>query len=402
MAREALPRDGPGPLAKGFTRGTDNPGEVACGKGTGCPPSISCLCSPDKPMQMNQALFMSSGQCGYVLQPANMRDDIFDPFDKSTLRGVEPLSISIEVSTSSQRRGRSTRLYRAWGDIMVFPGSWPLSAAAPHQTPQPLPKSCPAAQAWRALAEGGDPRVLLREVPPTSQGAWRGVAGASVDAPPRDPSRQGPVPAGGIHEPQRWHPCPRSSAGTARAQDGSQRGDTRPAPRPLLVTGLLQAQHYWFCCVPFLRGPSGLFSPFLCCAAGDDKRMGGCWWGAPEDGLWTPVESFSSRVAGLRLDRSRVSSWSCRAGALQGYGTARQSSWRDGKAVAVPDQMALMFGPVAVPLACTGIRSGLAAEQSAVSFASPFSSSRPWGGGSGNPAFRCSQVSDNMHKLQLL
>lgn len=51
-------------------------------------------------MQMNQALFLSSGQCGYVLQPANMRDDIFDPFDKSTLRGVEPLSISIEVSTS--------------------------------------------------------------------------------------------------------------------------------------------------------------------------------------------------------------------------------------------------------------------------------------------------------------
>ncbi|KAF2988115.1 hypothetical protein EK904_007072 [Melospiza melodia maxima] len=48
-------------------------------------------------MQMNQALFMSSGQCGYVLQPTNMRDDIFDPFDKSTLRGTEPLSISIEV-----------------------------------------------------------------------------------------------------------------------------------------------------------------------------------------------------------------------------------------------------------------------------------------------------------------
>ncbi|NXB45692.1 PLCG1 phosphodiesterase, partial [Leucopsar rothschildi] len=53
--------------------------------------------TPDKPMQMNQALFMSSGQCGYVLQPPNMRDDIFDPFDKSTLRGTEPLSISIEV-----------------------------------------------------------------------------------------------------------------------------------------------------------------------------------------------------------------------------------------------------------------------------------------------------------------
>uniref|UniRef100_A0A8D0GG57 1-phosphatidylinositol 4,5-bisphosphate phosphodiesterase gamma n=1 Tax=Sphenodon punctatus TaxID=8508 RepID=A0A8D0GG57_SPHPU len=53
--------------------------------------------TPDKPMQMNQALFMSAGRCGYVFQPPNMRDDIFDPFDKSTLRGEEPLSISIEV-----------------------------------------------------------------------------------------------------------------------------------------------------------------------------------------------------------------------------------------------------------------------------------------------------------------
>ncbi|XP_044841417.1 1-phosphatidylinositol 4,5-bisphosphate phosphodiesterase gamma-1 isoform X3 [Mauremys mutica] len=53
--------------------------------------------TPDKPMQMNQALFMSGGQCGYVLQPANMRDDLFDPFDKSTVRGLEPLSISIEI-----------------------------------------------------------------------------------------------------------------------------------------------------------------------------------------------------------------------------------------------------------------------------------------------------------------
>ncbi|KAM6454508.1 1-phosphatidylinositol 4,5-bisphosphate phosphodiesterase gamma-1 isoform 2-T2 [Liasis olivaceus] len=53
--------------------------------------------TPDKPMQMNQALFMSGGRCGFVLQPANMRDDPFDPFDKNTLRGMVPLSISIEV-----------------------------------------------------------------------------------------------------------------------------------------------------------------------------------------------------------------------------------------------------------------------------------------------------------------
>uniref|UniRef100_A0A7N9ANE7 1-phosphatidylinositol 4,5-bisphosphate phosphodiesterase gamma n=1 Tax=Mastacembelus armatus TaxID=205130 RepID=A0A7N9ANE7_9TELE len=39
----------------------------------------------DKPMQMNQALFMLNGRSGYVLQPPIMRDDNFDPFDKHTL-----------------------------------------------------------------------------------------------------------------------------------------------------------------------------------------------------------------------------------------------------------------------------------------------------------------------------
>ncbi|XP_034269819.1 1-phosphatidylinositol 4,5-bisphosphate phosphodiesterase gamma-1 isoform X2 [Pantherophis guttatus] len=53
--------------------------------------------TPDKPMQMNQALFVSGGQSGFALQPSNMRDDIFDPFDKNTLRGMVPLSISIEI-----------------------------------------------------------------------------------------------------------------------------------------------------------------------------------------------------------------------------------------------------------------------------------------------------------------
>uniref|UniRef100_A0A665UA89 1-phosphatidylinositol 4,5-bisphosphate phosphodiesterase gamma n=1 Tax=Echeneis naucrates TaxID=173247 RepID=A0A665UA89_ECHNA len=43
----------------------------------------------DKPMQMNQALFMLNGRSGYVLQPPIMRDDNFDPFDKHTLRGLE-------------------------------------------------------------------------------------------------------------------------------------------------------------------------------------------------------------------------------------------------------------------------------------------------------------------------
>uniref|UniRef100_A0A3B5R184 1-phosphatidylinositol 4,5-bisphosphate phosphodiesterase gamma n=1 Tax=Xiphophorus maculatus TaxID=8083 RepID=A0A3B5R184_XIPMA len=51
----------------------------------------------DKPMQMNQALFMLNGKSGYVLQPPIMRDDTFDPFDKNTLRGVDQVSMKIEV-----------------------------------------------------------------------------------------------------------------------------------------------------------------------------------------------------------------------------------------------------------------------------------------------------------------
>lgn len=46
---------------------------------------------------MNQALFMAGGHCGYVLQPNTMRDEAFDPFDKSSLRGLEPSVICIEV-----------------------------------------------------------------------------------------------------------------------------------------------------------------------------------------------------------------------------------------------------------------------------------------------------------------
>lgn len=48
-------------------------------------------------MQMNQALFMLNGKSGYVLQPSIMRDDHFDPFDRHTLRGVEPVTLAIEV-----------------------------------------------------------------------------------------------------------------------------------------------------------------------------------------------------------------------------------------------------------------------------------------------------------------
>lgn len=63
------------------------------------------LALADKPMQMNQALFMTGGHCGYVLQPSTMRDEAFDPFDKSSLRGLEPCAICIEVGFRGQGWG---------------------------------------------------------------------------------------------------------------------------------------------------------------------------------------------------------------------------------------------------------------------------------------------------------
>lgn len=52
----------------------------------------------DKPMQLNQSLFMLGGGSGYVPQPDIMRDDIFDPFNKDTLN-VEPITIQLQVSS---------------------------------------------------------------------------------------------------------------------------------------------------------------------------------------------------------------------------------------------------------------------------------------------------------------
>ncbi|XP_048879389.1 1-phosphatidylinositol 4,5-bisphosphate phosphodiesterase gamma-1-like [Brienomyrus brachyistius] len=51
----------------------------------------------DKPMQMNQALFMLNGRSGYMLQPSVMREEAYDPFDRFSLRGTQPITLQIEV-----------------------------------------------------------------------------------------------------------------------------------------------------------------------------------------------------------------------------------------------------------------------------------------------------------------
>lgn len=58
------------------------------------------MCS-DKPMQLNQSLFMLGGGSGYVPQPDLMRDDAFDPFEKDSLN-VEPITIQLQVCSGPE------------------------------------------------------------------------------------------------------------------------------------------------------------------------------------------------------------------------------------------------------------------------------------------------------------
>lgn len=51
----------------------------------------------DKPMQLNQAKFRDNGNCGYLLKPDFMFNPDFDPNDKNTLVGVEPVTVSIRI-----------------------------------------------------------------------------------------------------------------------------------------------------------------------------------------------------------------------------------------------------------------------------------------------------------------
>lgn len=55
------------------------------------------MCFLDLSMQLNEGLFAMNGHCGYVLKPACMTDASFSPFEKHTLRDVDPLTISLTV-----------------------------------------------------------------------------------------------------------------------------------------------------------------------------------------------------------------------------------------------------------------------------------------------------------------
>ncbi|XP_026461252.1 1-phosphatidylinositol 4,5-bisphosphate phosphodiesterase gamma-1-like [Ctenocephalides felis] len=53
--------------------------------------------TPDKPMQLNWAKFRDNGSCGYLLKPDFFFRDDFNPYDKNSLVGVEPMCITLRV-----------------------------------------------------------------------------------------------------------------------------------------------------------------------------------------------------------------------------------------------------------------------------------------------------------------
>jgi phosphatidylinositol phospholipase C gamma-1 len=59
--------------------------------------NITVCPSTDKAMQLNQAKFRENGACGYLTKPQFLSRDDFDPYDKNTLVGVDPLTLSIRV-----------------------------------------------------------------------------------------------------------------------------------------------------------------------------------------------------------------------------------------------------------------------------------------------------------------
>lgn len=61
-------------------------------------------------MQLNQGKFRENGNCGYLLRPEFMNAEEFDPYDRATLAGVDPLSVHLRVigARHLSKSGRGT------------------------------------------------------------------------------------------------------------------------------------------------------------------------------------------------------------------------------------------------------------------------------------------------------
>ena len=52
----------------------------------------------DRSMMLNAAKFRQNGRCGYVLKSDLMFDSTFNPYDRCSLKGIEPLTLTVKVS----------------------------------------------------------------------------------------------------------------------------------------------------------------------------------------------------------------------------------------------------------------------------------------------------------------
>jgi len=53
--------------------------------------------TPDKAMHLNGAMFRQNGRSGYVLKSDIMFDEDFNPYNRSTLKNVEPMTLTVKV-----------------------------------------------------------------------------------------------------------------------------------------------------------------------------------------------------------------------------------------------------------------------------------------------------------------
>ena len=58
---------------------------------------LVCSRRADKYMQLNEGKFMQNGRCGYVLKPAFMLSDGYNPYDSQAPVAEEPVTLVIKV-----------------------------------------------------------------------------------------------------------------------------------------------------------------------------------------------------------------------------------------------------------------------------------------------------------------
>lgn len=82
--------------------------------------------TPDRAMQLNQAKFRANGGCGYIVRPDFMFNDSYDPYSRTPIDGVEPITLEVRIISGRHLRKQDdiTRKSKSgtWsGRIIVSP-----------------------------------------------------------------------------------------------------------------------------------------------------------------------------------------------------------------------------------------------------------------------------------------